>query len=62
MDADNCYNPIAYPIASLVFQSFSIPKEACVFLLKIIQDMKFFLRTGFADSKEFASATRDIKT
>ncbi len=24
--------------------------------------MKFFLRTGFEDSKEFASATGDIKT
>jgi hypothetical protein len=62
VDADNCYDCIAHPIASLVFQSFGIPKEACVSLLNTIQDMIFFLRTGFGDSKEFASATGDIKT
>ncbi len=27
-----------------------------------IQDMKFFLCTGFGGSKDFASATGDIKT
>ncbi len=62
VDADNCYDRIAHPIASLVFKSFGIPKEACVSLLKTIQDMKFFLRTGFDDSKDFASATGYIKT
>ncbi len=62
MDAENCYNHITHPIVSLVFQAFGVPKEACVSLLKTIQDMKFFLRTGFGDSKEFASATGDIKT
>jgi hypothetical protein len=62
VNADNCYDCIAHPIASLIFQSLGIQKEACESILKTIQDMKFFLRTGFGDSREFASATGDIKT
>jgi hypothetical protein len=61
VNADNCYDRIAHPIASLMFQSLGIPKEACVSIFKI-HDMKFFLRTGFGDSKEFASAEGSIKT
>jgi hypothetical protein len=30
VDADNCYDQIAYPIVSLVFQSLGVPKEAVV--------------------------------
>jgi hypothetical protein len=62
VDADNCYNRIAHPIASLVFQSLGVKKEVCESIFGIIQDMKFFLQTGFGDSKEFASATESIKT
>jgi hypothetical protein len=62
VDADNCYNRIAHPIAFLIFQSLGIPKDACRSIFTAIQDMKFFLRTGFGDSKEFASATGLIKT
>jgi hypothetical protein len=45
-----------------MFQSLGIPKEACISILKTIQDMKFFLWTGFGDSKDFASAEGSIKT
>jgi hypothetical protein len=62
VDADNCYNRIAHPIASLVFQSLGVKKELCELIFSTIQDMKFFLRTGFGDSKEFTSATGSIKT
>jgi hypothetical protein len=62
VDADNCYDRIAHPIASLVFQALSVKKEACESIFSTIQDMKFFLRTGFGDSKEFTSATGSIKT
>ncbi len=31
-------------------------------IFSMIQDMKFFLRTGFGDSKEFPSASGCIKT
>jgi hypothetical protein len=62
VDADNCYDRIAHPIASLVFQALGIKKEACESIFTTIQDMKFFLRTGYGDSKEYASATGEIKT
>jgi hypothetical protein len=56
VDADNCYNTIAHPIASLVFQSLGVPKAAVVSLLSTIQDMKFFLRPGFGVSKMYAGS------
>ena len=62
VDADDCYDCIAHPIASLVFQSLGVKKEACESIFTTIQDMKFFLRTGFGDSKEYASATGETKT
>ncbi len=62
VDTDNCYDRIMHPIASLIFQSLGVQKDACKSILKTIQDMKFFLRTGFGSSKEFASATGDVKT
>jgi hypothetical protein len=62
VDANNCYNRIAHPIASLLFQSLGVPKEACVSIFRTIQDMKFFCCTEFGDSKDFAGATGKIKT
>ncbi len=46
----------------MLLQSLGVPKETCVLIFKTIQDMKFFLRTGFGDSKDFDSATGAIKT
>ncbi len=60
--ADNCYNRIAHAIASLIFQAFGIPLLASESMLTTIQEMKFFLRTGFGDSTDFASSTLSIKT
>jgi hypothetical protein len=49
VDANNCYDQIAHPIASLLFQYLGVPKEACVSFFRTIQDMIFFLCTGFGD-------------
>jgi hypothetical protein len=61
VDVDNCYNRIAHPIALMVFQAMGVPVNATVLMLSTIQDMKFFLRTGYGNSTEFDSATGDIK-
>ncbi len=61
-DADNCYNRIAHPIASLVFQALGLPKEAGVSMCSTIQNMKFSLRMEFGDSTEVVGATGNIKT
>ena len=57
VDADNCYDQIAHPIASLIFQSLGVPQEAAVSMLSTMQDMIFFLRTGFEDSNVYAGST-----
>ena len=61
VDADNCYERIAHHIASLVFQSFGVPPAAVESMLTTIQEMKFFLCTGFGDSIDYASSTVAIK-
>ena len=62
VDADNCYDRIAHAVASLVFRSFGVTKEATGAMLKTIQEMKFFLRTAFEDSKDFAGLKLEVKT
>ena len=62
VDADNCYDRIAHAIASLVFQAFGVPLSATESMLTTIQEMKFFLRTGFGDSTDFANSKLEIKT
>jgi hypothetical protein len=62
VDADNCYNHIAHPIALLVFQALGVPKEAAALMCSTIQNMQFYLRTGFSDLSESAGAVGNIKT
>jgi hypothetical protein len=62
VDADNCYDRVSHAIASLVFRSFGVSQEASGAMLKSIQEMKFFLRTAFGDSSEFAGALAEVKT
>jgi hypothetical protein len=62
VDANNCYDRIAHPIASMVFQLLGVLQEAATSMLSTIQDMRFFLRTGFGDSKAYAGLTNGKKT
>ncbi len=54
VDTENCYNQIAHPMASMVFQAFGVPTPAIKSMLTTIQTMKFFLRTGYKDSEGYA--------
>ena len=56
VDADNYYDRIVHPIASMFFQALGVPKEAIIAMLMMMKDMKFFLRTGFGNSKEYAGS------
>ncbi len=47
VNASNCYKRIAHAMASLVFQAFGVPESAIGLMLSAIENMKFFLRTGF---------------
>ena len=62
VDADNCYDRVAHAIVSLIFQAYGIPLTAAQTMLKAIQEIKFFLRTAFGDSKHFSGVTIEIKT
>ncbi len=62
VDASNCYDCIAHAMASLIFQSYGVEDTAVTTMLKTIQEMIFFLRTAFRDSKEFAGLTFEVKT
>jgi hypothetical protein len=62
VDADNCYDHIAHPNASLVFQALGVPKEAAASMCSTIQNMQFFLCMGFGNSAESAGATGNVKT
>ena len=59
VDANNCYDRIAHTIASLVFQAFGVPLSASESMLTTIQEMKFFLRTRFGDSSDFATSYKN---
>ena len=51
VDASNCYDRVAHLIASLVFESFGVGETSVTAMLEAIEEMKFFLRTAYADSK-----------
>ena len=61
MDAENCYGSIAHEIASLVFQYFGAPEEDIETMLTEIEEMKYFLRTKYGDSKEYVGSTIEVK-
>ncbi len=62
VDADNCYYRIAHPIASLIFQLMGVPLKAIKSMLMTIQEMNFFLRTGYGNSTDYAGSTGGKRT
>ena len=61
IDAANCYDSIAHAIASLVFQAFGVPEEAVESMLTALEEMKYFLRTAYGDSSDFAGSSLSVK-
>jgi hypothetical protein len=49
-------------MASLIFQAFGVPLTAVEMILGTIENMKFFLRTGFGDSTTFVGGEISINT
>jgi hypothetical protein len=62
VDASNCYDRIAHAMASLIFHAFGVLPSAVKSMLGAIENMRFFLRTGFGDSTSFAGGGVSIKT
>ena len=62
VDAANFYDRVAHLIDSLVFQSFGVGEKSVTAMLEAIEEIKFFLRTAYGDSKEFSGSTIEVKT
>ena len=61
IDAANCYDSIAHAIASLVFHAFGVPFGAVESMLISNEEIKYFLRTEYRDSKHFSGITIELK-
>jgi hypothetical protein len=48
-------------MALLIFQSFGVEDTAVAAMLETIQEMKFFIRTAYGDSKDFAGSMIEVK-
>ncbi len=51
-DFSECYDRIAHNIAGMFLQAWGIPQPATNIQLKTMETMRFFLRTGFGESKQ----------
>ena len=58
VDADNCYDQIAHPMASMIFQAFGVPTPSVEYMLSTIQRMRFYLCTGYGDSEDYAGGNQ----
>ena len=52
---------MAHTIASMVFQSFGVPKEGVQSMLVANEGMKSFLWTAYGDSMDYVGSTVDVK-
>jgi hypothetical protein len=50
-DFGDCYDRATHPIAALLLRSFGVRKPAIKVLLETMETMRFFLQTGFGESK-----------
>ena len=61
VDAANGYDSISHEIASLIFQAFGLLEKDIETMLTEIEEMKYFLRTSYGDSKEYVGSTIEVK-
>jgi hypothetical protein len=61
VDADNCYDCIAHPMALMVFQSSGVQTPAIESMLTTIHNMKFSLWTGYGDSASYTGGESNNK-
>ena len=59
--AANCYVSGAHTIASLTCHAFGVPAEAVHLILTALENMKYYPRTAYGDSKNFRGYTIAVK-
>ena len=50
IDTSNCYDRISHAMMALTFAAFRVGTGPVLAMLKAIQSMKFYMRTGFGES------------
>jgi hypothetical protein len=55
----DCYDRIAHNVAAVSFRAFGVPQPAINILLETMEIMRFFLRTGFGESKDLYGGTHE---
>jgi hypothetical protein len=55
----DCYDRAAHPMAAISIQCFGIPQPAINLLLEKMETMRFFLHTGFGESKTLYGGTHE---
>jgi len=58
-DFDQCYDRTAHPPSNIALRAFGQPHAATSLLLTALQTMKFCLRTGFGESKQFYGGSEE---
>jgi hypothetical protein len=56
-DFSDCYDRIAHNVAGVSLRAWGVPQPAINILLGTMETMRFFLRTGFGESKESYGGT-----
>ena len=59
VDADTCYDQIAHPMASMIFQAFRNLTLVIKYMLSTIQRMRFYLHTGYGDLEGYTGRDQD---
>ncbi len=58
-DFADCYDRITHNVAGISLRAWGIPQPAINILLKTMETMRFFLRTGFGESKQSYGGTHE---
>ena len=53
VDASQCYNRITHAMASLTLRAYKVRQSSVLAMLHPIQNMEYYMRTGFGESKTF---------
>ncbi len=51
VDLANCYDAVAYPIASIALQGFNVCKVMVAMMLYVLETMTWYLKTAFGQSE-----------
>ena len=61
VNSATCYDSVTHAIASLVFQAYGVPEEAVQSMLYTIEEMKYYSRTAYGDSKNYIGHKISVK-